>query len=129
MRPGSVAFSSAVKPGQHRESACAAASPDFGYGRVPRTGAGPPGRSTNGPMTRGVEDAIWCCGISGPDPATLPAYPAISTSIPRCVKGLRVGYFGWMKESPPQMWTACWRRSPNWGWPREVTLPDWPYGC
>ncbi|MBV9182015.1 MAG: amidase, partial [Acidobacteria bacterium] len=106
------------------------------YGRVPRTGAMTLCWSLDkvGPMTRGVEDALFVlAAISGPDAGDGASVSSkLDFNAQEGVKGLRVGYFpGWMKESPAtdidrkalQTVSALDMETV------EVSLPDWPYDC
>ncbi len=104
------------------------------YGRVPRTGAMTLCWSLDklGPMTRGVEDALFVLqAISGPDAgdvSSVPSHLDFDASAP--VAGLRVGYIpGWMKEAPAtDVDRAALETIRKLGMvPVEVSLPDWPY--
>jgi len=105
------------------------------YGRVPRTGAMTLCWSLDklGPMTRGVEDAMLVLqAISGPDPGDVASVPSrLDFDAGAPVQGLRVGYFpGWMKENPAtDVDRAALETVRKVGMvPKEVSLPDWPYG-
>jgi len=106
------------------------------YGRVPRTGAMTLAWSLDklGPMTRSVEDSMLVLReISGPDAGDLYSQPShLEYDAAASVAGLRVGYFPkWMNENPA---TAVDRAAVEvvrkiGMVPKEVSLPDWPYGC
>jgi Asp-tRNA(Asn)/Glu-tRNA(Gln) amidotransferase A subunit family amidase len=105
------------------------------FGRVARTGAMTLCWSLDklGPMTRGVEDAMFVLNaISGADAADVSSVPStLDFDADAPVRGLRIGYFpNWMKESPA---TDVDRHAldvvKQLGMtPVEVSLPDWPYG-
>jgi Asp-tRNA(Asn)/Glu-tRNA(Gln) amidotransferase A subunit family amidase len=106
------------------------------FGRVPRTGAMTLCWSLDklGPMTRSVEDAMLVLrAISVPDPGDVASVASKldfdGNALP---KGLRVGYVAdWMNEAPAtDVDRAALDRMASAGMTmRQVTLPDWPYGC
>jgi Asp-tRNA(Asn)/Glu-tRNA(Gln) amidotransferase A subunit family amidase len=105
------------------------------FGRVARTGAMTLCWSLDklGPMTRSVEDAMLVLqAITGPDagdPSSVPSHLDFDATAP--VAGLKVGYIAqWMKESPAtDVDRAALEAMKRLGMePKEVTLPDWPYG-
>jgi Asp-tRNA(Asn)/Glu-tRNA(Gln) amidotransferase A subunit family amidase len=104
------------------------------YGRVPRTGAMTLCWSLDklGPMTRGVEDALFVLqAISGPDAGDLASVSShLDFDANASVKGLKVGYFpNWMKESPAtEVDRAALETVKKVGMiPVEVSIPNWPY--
>jgi len=104
------------------------------YGRVPRTGAMTLCWSLDklGPMTRGVEDALFVLqAISGPDARdTASVLSHLDFDANANVKGLKVGYFpAWMKEHPAtEVDRAALETVKKLGMvPVEVSIPNWPY--
>ena len=105
------------------------------FGRVPRSGAMTLCWSLDklGPMTRSVEDAMLVLrAISGPDRGDVSSVPChLDFDVTAPVNALRVGYFsGWMNESPAtEVDRAALDLIKKLGMsPREVTLPNWPFG-
>ena len=104
------------------------------FGRVARTGAMTLCWSLDklGPMTRGVEDALFVLqAISGADAGDAGSIAAVLDYDARVpVKGLRVGYFpGWMQEATDVDRAALDVVKKLGLVPVELTLPDWPYDC
>jgi Asp-tRNA(Asn)/Glu-tRNA(Gln) amidotransferase A subunit family amidase len=106
------------------------------YGRVPRTGAMTLCWSLDklGPMTRSVEDAMLVLkAISVPDPGDVASVPSkLDFDANAPAKGLRVGYVAdWMNEAPAtDVDRAALNTMASAGMSmRQVTLPEWPYGC
>jgi len=106
------------------------------YGRVARTGAMTLCWSLDklGPMTRSVEDAMLvlkAISVSDPgDVASVASKLDFDGNAP--AKGLRVGYVAdWMNEAPATgVDRAALDSMASAGMTmRQVTLPDWPYGC
>jgi Asp-tRNA(Asn)/Glu-tRNA(Gln) amidotransferase A subunit family amidase len=106
------------------------------YGRVARTGAMTLCWSLDklGPMTRSVEDAMLvlkAVSVSDPgDVASVASKLDFDGNAP--AKGLRVGYVAdWMNEAPAtDVDRAALDSMASAGMTmRQVTLPDWPYGC
>jgi Asp-tRNA(Asn)/Glu-tRNA(Gln) amidotransferase A subunit family amidase len=106
------------------------------YGRVARTGAMTLCWSLDklGPMTRSVEDAMLvlkAISVSDPgDGASVASKLDFDGNAP--AKGLRVGYVAdWMNEVPATgVDRAALDSMASAGMTmRQVTLPDWPYGC
>jgi Asp-tRNA(Asn)/Glu-tRNA(Gln) amidotransferase A subunit family amidase len=104
------------------------------FGRVARTGAMTLCWSLDklGPMTRGVEDALFVLqaisGADAGDAGSIAAALDYDARVP--VKGLRVGYFpGWMQEATEVDRAALDVVKKLGLVPVELTLPDWPYGC
>ena len=105
------------------------------FGRVPRTGAMTLCWSLDklGPMTRTVEDAMLVLqAITGPDEGDVSSVPChLDFDATASVKGLRVGYFpAWMRETPAtDVDRAALALVTTLGMtPKEVNLPNWPYG-
>jgi Asp-tRNA(Asn)/Glu-tRNA(Gln) amidotransferase A subunit family amidase len=102
------------------------------FGRVARTGAMTLCWSLDklGPMTRGVEDALFVLrAISGPDIGDVGSLPSsLDYDAHAPVKGLRVGYFPhWMSEAT-QVDRAALDVAMRIGMvPVELSLPAWPY--
>jgi Asp-tRNA(Asn)/Glu-tRNA(Gln) amidotransferase A subunit family amidase len=102
------------------------------FGRVARTGAMTLCWSLDklGPMTRGVEDALFVLrAISGPDIGDVGSLPSsLDYDAHSPVKGLRVGYFPrWMSEAT-QVDRAALDVAMRIGMvPVELSLPAWPY--
>src|ERR1700692_2282453 len=102
------------------------------FGRVARTGAMTLCWSLDklGPMTRGVEDALFVLrAISGPDRGDVGSVPSsLDYDANAPVKGLRVGYFPqWMSEAT-QVDRAALDVAMRIGMvPVELSLPAWPY--
>jgi len=104
------------------------------FGRVARTGAMTLCWSLDklGPMTRGVEDALFVLqAISGADAGDAGSIAAVLDYDARApVKGLRVGYFPrWMQEATDVDRAALDVVKKLGLVPVELTLPDWPYDC
>ena len=106
------------------------------YGRVARTGAMTLCWSLDklGPMTRSVEDAMLVLkAISVPHPGDVASVPSkLDFDANAPAKGLRVGYVrDWMSEAPAtDVDRAALNIMVEAGMiAREITLPDWPYGC
>jgi Asp-tRNA(Asn)/Glu-tRNA(Gln) amidotransferase A subunit family amidase len=104
------------------------------FGRVARTGAMTLCWSLDklGPMTRGVEDALFVLqaisGADAGDAGSIAAALDYDARVP--VKGLRVGYFpGWMQEATDVDRAALDVVKKLGLVPVELTLPDWPYDC
>jgi Asp-tRNA(Asn)/Glu-tRNA(Gln) amidotransferase A subunit family amidase len=104
------------------------------FGRVPRTGAMTLCWSLDklGPMTRGVEDAMFVLrAIGGHDPGDVSSVPShLDFDATAPVDGLRVGYFPrWMNEPPAtSVDRAALDLVKTLGLTtKEVSLPDWPY--
>jgi Asp-tRNA(Asn)/Glu-tRNA(Gln) amidotransferase A subunit family amidase len=102
------------------------------FGRVARTGAMTLCWSLDklGPMTRGVEDALFVLrAISGPDKGDVGSLPSsLDYDANAPVKGLRMGYFPqWMSEAT-QVDRAALDVATRIGLvPVELSLPAWPY--
>jgi Asp-tRNA(Asn)/Glu-tRNA(Gln) amidotransferase A subunit family amidase len=102
------------------------------FGRVARTGAMTLCWSLDklGPMTRGVEDALFVLrAISGPDIGDVGSLPSsLDYDANAPVKGLRVGYFPhWMSEAT-EVDRAALDVAMRIGMvPVELSLPAWPY--